>query len=146
MSSATPGDLRREHAEVVPGHDVRATGARVRLDRLAVGEDQDHEQRDDAERERHQRTERQRAGTTDEQHREHLFGRVRHRGERVAGEHRERGAVPEAFVDLLVGADLAPEHHVDEVRATGAAHPHELDGGFVAVVGARLDGRRRCGI
>ena len=36
-----PGHLRGQQAEVVPGHDVRATGRRVRLDRLAVREHQD---------------------------------------------------------------------------------------------------------
>ena len=41
------GDLRGQHAEVVAGHDVGAAGARVRLDRLAVREHQDHEQDDD---------------------------------------------------------------------------------------------------
>ena len=43
-----PGDLRGEQPEVVAGHDVRAARARVRLDRLAVREHEDHEQRDDA--------------------------------------------------------------------------------------------------
>ena len=35
------GDLRGHQAEVVPRHHVRAAGRRVRLDRLAVGEDQE---------------------------------------------------------------------------------------------------------
>ena len=36
-----PGDLRRQEPEVVLRHDVGAAGARVRLDRLAVREEQD---------------------------------------------------------------------------------------------------------
>ena len=146
MSSATPGDLRGQHAEVVAGDDVRATGARVRLDRLAVREHQDHEQRDDPERQREQRPERERARPTDQQDGEHLLGGVGHRGERVAGEHRERGAVAEPLVDLLIGADLATEQHVDEVGPTRARATRplpELLLRLAAVMRAQVGRRRR---
>ena len=145
-------DLRGQHAEVVASDDVGATGAGVGLDGLAVREHQDHEQGDDPERQGHQRPERQESGAADQEDGEHLLGRVRDRGERVAGEHRQRGRVVEALVDLLVGTDLATEHHGHDVGPSRADTTRGCVGvrrRFTAVVGTggrRTTHRRRARI
>jgi hypothetical protein len=70
------GDLWDRRGEIVPRHDVRAAGARVRLDRLPVGEDQRRQQRDDdrGEREHEGEGSDPRDGDQDPDHR---LGRIR---------------------------------------------------------------------
>ncbi len=127
------GDERRDPAEVLAADDVGPAAARVGEDRLAVGEDDDHEQdrhRDGDRREDVEALlEARRAGRGDEQD---LFRRVGRRRDGVGRERRQRDGLGEALVLLLRRRDrtadeepLQPgEHGGTLVPARGRAdHP-----------------------
>ena len=98
MSSATPATWAGMQAEVVLGDDVGAAGGRVGLDRLAVAEHQDHEHGDMASVIGTSSANASTPSAGDEQDAEDLLAGVGVGGERVAGEHRERGGLAEALV------------------------------------------------
>ncbi len=104
-----PGQLRGQEPEVVLRDDVGATGARVGLDRLAVGEQEDRQHGQDAERDRHDDRERQARPTRRDRDLQDLLGRVGDRGEVVAREDRERGGLAEPLVLELRRRERGPE-------------------------------------
>ena len=101
------GDERRHFAEVVLRDDVRAAARRVRVDRLAIGEDHDRQNRCDHERDRAREAERR--GADEHQHAEDFLGRVRDRRQRVGRQHGQPGDAGEPFVVREVGRDRFPD-------------------------------------
>ena len=81
------GDEARVRAEVRARHGVGPAATGVRVDDLAVGEDEDREQRDDGERDRQHEV--QRARTGEGQHDDDRLGPVGDRGQRVERQRRE---------------------------------------------------------
>ena len=105
------GNLRGQQTEVVAGHHVRATGGGVRLDRLAVRQDQ--EEQDDEQRGRDRDDECERAEPDDrDQHPQNLLGGVRRRRQVVGREDRQRGGLAEALVLELLGVQRRAEQLV----------------------------------
>ena len=82
------GDESGGGAEVLLGDDVRPTAVRIRVDRLAVREHHDREQRRDHDRDRHDQVARGERGR--DQHEQAGLGRVGHRRERIRCEDRQR--------------------------------------------------------
>ena len=68
------GHQRCVGSEVLAAHHVRATTARVRVDRLPIAGDHDQQQDGDHDRDRHQVVERRQTRNRDE-HEQDLFGR-----------------------------------------------------------------------
>ncbi len=91
-----PGDLGREVADVVARDDVRAAARGVGVDRLLVGDREDHEQPHDRGRHRQHPRERGRArhGEDDQD----LLRRVRGRRQRVRGEDGEAHGLADRLV------------------------------------------------
>src|SRR5439155_14903004 len=83
-------------AEVVLCDEVGTATLLVRHHRVAVRDDEDGQQRGDAEGDGKRVAERGAAGQ--DEHQENFLGRVRHRRERVGGEHRERHGLAEPLV------------------------------------------------
>jgi hypothetical protein len=81
-------DEARQLAEVLLRDDVRAAARLVRPHGLPVGEDDDREQPGDRERKREDDV--RRGGGRGDEHDECRLGRVRHRGQRVGREDRQR--------------------------------------------------------
>jgi hypothetical protein len=94
------GDERRGFAEVLARHDVGTAPARIGEDRLAVARDDDRQQDDDDGRDGQQIGQCGEAGERDE-HQEDFLRRVRRRGDRVGGEHRQRRRSTEALMLFL---------------------------------------------
>ena len=95
-------------AEVAVRHLVVAAARRVGADQLAVGRDDRDEQHDD--RDRDPRREAQEGEPADHEDHEQLLRRVRHGGERVAREDREREVLREELpLEVLGGQRVADD-------------------------------------
>ena len=92
------GYKRRRLAEIVLRDDVRAATARVGVNRLAVREDDDRENRGDDKRDRAGQAER--ADADENQDAQDFLGRIRHRGKWVGRQHRK---AREARQPLMMG-------------------------------------------
>ena len=97
-------------AEVLAGDLVVAAARRVGLDQLAVREHDDEQQHDD--RERDPRPEGEEPEPADQQDHQQLLRRVRHRGERVAREDRQREVLGEQLPLELVGGERIADQPV----------------------------------
>ena len=100
------GDTR---PEVVPGHDVGASGRRVVLDHVEVGAGDQEEHPDDHEHDRHDHGERGEADVG-RQLGEDLLGAIGRRRDAVGGEHAEGGEAVEPLAPELLG-DVGPAEH-----------------------------------
>ncbi len=94
-----PGDEPGHLAQVVLGDDVGAAALGIGQDGLPVRADHDRDQHRDREPDRNRVDER--GGARDHQDQQDLLGGVRHRGERVGREDRERGRLREPLVPGL---------------------------------------------
>src|SRR6266511_3455371 len=124
-----PGQLRREQPQFVLGDDVGAAGGRVRLDRLAIREDQDHFDQHDHPGERHDQGERGQSDRRDEDPQD-LLGGIGHRGHVVRGEHRHGDGLAESLMFQPGGGQGLPEQQpLEEVPRRGAPRPPLFGGG-----------------
>ena len=103
-----PGDLGRQEPEVVAGDQVGAARLRVGLDGLAVGEQEDAEDRQERQGDRDHHREDADGGRLDQDVQD-LLGRVRRRGEVVAGEDGQGGRLAEPLVDETLGRQRRPD-------------------------------------
>jgi hypothetical protein len=106
-------DERRHLAEVVLRDEIGAASGRVRMNRLAVREDDHREDRGDDEGDGTREAER--AGPDKHEHAQDFFRRIRHRGERIGGEDRETGEARESFVLREVRRDRLPDDEALEL-------------------------------
>ena len=138
-------DEAREPPEVVARDHVRAAARLVRVDRLAVGEDDDRQQDGDPGGDREDEVGRRCRG--DDEDDERRLGRVRHRRERVRGEDREREPLREqGLVHLPARARAADKRALQpDGAAPGLGGPRRrLDRPhWASAIGSRATRRRR---
>ena len=105
------GHLGHLHAEVLPGHDVRAAGSRVDHHDLAVREGDEEQHDDDGEGDREQKAE---SGDADGLHEleKDLLGPVRRRRDAVRGQHAERSRLAEPLDRQALGDQRRPEQRL----------------------------------
>ena len=122
------GDQAGHRPQVLAGDDVGAAAAGVGANRLPVRRHDDREEGGDRERDGEPIRERRGPGQDEDEH--HLLGGVRHRGEGVRGEDRQRERLGEELVFLGVDRQSPPEQEAlqraADMRTVGLGrHPSD---------------------